>query len=77
MHEPGNLDPDRVRTCVLEALHAMPGVTELEALHAVERGDLVIELGAFEHQLLVRIGDLQLTIDRADCLDDSQEYEEA
>lgn len=70
MHDPNRIDPDRVRSKVLEALHELPGGAELEALHAVDRGDLHIELGSFSNELIVHIGDLTITVDRADCLAD-------
>ena len=70
LHDPSRIDPDRVRLCVLEALHELPGGTELEALHAVDRGELHIELGSFKEELIVHIGDLTITIDRSSCVID-------
>lgn len=61
-------DPDLLRARVLAALHQLSVPTELEALHAIDRGDLDIEERPAEDALLVRIGDLTVVVERSACV---------
>lgn len=61
------LDPDRLRTSVLDALHALPGEVELEALHAVERGEIEIDDDPAGDELHIQIGDVTVVVERARC----------
>jgi hypothetical protein len=70
-HQP--LDPDRTRNEVLEALHDMPSPLELEALHAVERGEVDLEDRPIDDELVVRVGEITVTVDRHRCVADPTE----
>ena len=61
------LDPDVVRRRTLDALDVLPVDARLDALVAVERGDLEIELCSFTGELTIRIGTLRVILDRASC----------
>jgi hypothetical protein len=70
-HQP--LDPERTRNEVLDALHDMPLSLELEALHAVERGEVDLEDRPIDDELVVRVGDITVTVDRHRCEADPTE----
>lgn len=62
-------DPDLLRDRVLAALHELSAPTELEALHAIDRGEIDIEERPTEDALLVRIGDLTVVVERSACVE--------
>lgn len=61
-------DPDLLRANVLAALHELSAPTELEALHAIDRGEIDIEERPSDDELLVRIGDLTVVVERSACV---------
>lgn len=61
-------DPDLLRDRVLAALHELSVPAELEALHAIDRGEIDIEEQPTEDALLVRIGDVTVVVERSACL---------
>ncbi len=61
-------DPDLLRDCVLDRLHEFSVPTELEALHAIDRGDIDIEEGPSEDELVVRIGEVTVVVQRSSCV---------
>ncbi len=61
-------DPELLRTNVLEALHQLSVPTELEALHAIDRGEIDIEERPADDELLVRIGELTVVVERSACV---------
>lgn len=69
MTHPGQLDPERIRTCVLDALrHLEPSDRQLEALAAISRGEVDIEDDPVVGQIVVQIGDLSVVVDRSECV---------
>ena len=66
------LDPDVVRRRTLDALDVLPVDARLDALVAVERGDLEIELCPFTGELTIQIGGLRVVLDRARCSVDDE-----
>ena len=69
MSESNVIDPARLRASVIDALHHMPLRTELDGLDSLRRGDLVIEDDSLGNgQLSIRVGDLTVVVDRADCV---------
>jgi hypothetical protein len=68
MPRSGRFDPDLLRSRVLDALHEMPGRAELDALHAIDRGEIDIEERPVDDELLVRIGELTVVVARSACV---------
>ncbi len=61
-------DPDLLRAHVLAALHELSVPTELEALHAIDRGEIDIEERPTDDELLVRIGEVTVVVERSACV---------
>lgn len=69
MSHSGQLDPERIRTRVLDALRDLqPSDRQLEALAAISRGEVDIEDNPVVGEILVQIGDLSVIVDRSECL---------
>ena len=71
--ESSPIDPDLVRTNVLEALRAHPTERQMQALAAVQRGEVDIEDRPLLGEIAVQIGDLTVVVDRDQCLDKGPE----
>ena len=61
-------DPDLLRDRVLAALHELSVPTELEALHAIDRGEIDIEERPADDALIVRIGAVTVVVERSACV---------
>jgi hypothetical protein len=66
--ESSPIDPDLVRTNVLDALRAHPSERQMQALAAVQRGEVDIEDRPMDGEIAVQIGDLTVVVDRDRCL---------
>ena len=70
MSHSGQLDPERIRTRVLDALRDLaPSDRQLEALAAISRGEVDIEDDPVVGEILVQIGDLTVVVARDQCVD--------
>ena len=68
MAQPERLDPEIIRLRIRAALQQLPPASQMQALDAVQHGDVELTLAPTEDEIWVRIGDLTVILDPNDCL---------
>ena len=62
------LDPEIIRTRIRAAIQELPADSQLQALSAVQKGQVDLSLGPTREEIWVQLGDLTVILDLADCV---------
>lgn len=68
MDERERLDPDLIRARIRDAIQGLEPDTQLDALQAVQRGEVDFSIGPTDREIWVQIGDLTVILDMDDCV---------